>query len=97
MIELEDKAAASARAALSEKEHSLQLEEDLKKVCAELEDVKKEAANTKKIAEKAIKDLNIGVDCCRKGIKAMTHRIFGKQHSSFFYLCLILYHSSVTF
>ena len=62
MKELEDKAAALARAALSEKENSLQLEEDLKKVCAELEEVKKEAANTKKIVEKAIKDLNIGLE-----------------------------------
>ena len=72
MKELEDKVAASAKAALFEKEHSLQLEKDLKRVCAELEDVKKAAANTKKIAEKAIKDLNTGLDCCRKGIKAMT-------------------------
>ena len=83
MKELEDKAAASARAALSEKEHSLQLEEDLKKVCTELEDLKKEAANNKKIAEKAIKDLNIGLDCCRKGSKAMSQRIFHKQLSPF--------------
>ena len=83
MKELVDKVTASARTALSEKEHSLQLEEDLKKVCAELEDVKKEAAKNKKIAEKAIKDMNACLDHCRKGIKAMTQRIFGKQLSSF--------------
>ena len=82
MKELEDKAAASARVALSEKEHSLQLEEDLKKVYGELEDLK-EAANNKKIAEKAIKDLHVGLEYYRKGIKAMTQRIFGKQLSPF--------------
>ena len=41
--ELEDQAAASAKSARAEKEHSLQLEEDLKKVYTELESVKKEA------------------------------------------------------
>ena len=82
MKELEQKAAASARAALSEKEHSLQLEEDLKKVCAELEEVKKEAAHTKKIAEKSVHDLNVGLDRCHKGIRAMNQFIFGKQYSS---------------
>ena len=55
----------------------------MKKVCADLEDVKKLAAKNKKIAQKAIRDLNVGLDCCRKGIKAMTQRIFGKQLSSF--------------
>ena len=55
----------------------------MKKVCAELEDLKKEAANNNKIAEKAIKDLNVGLDCCRKGIKAMSQRIFHKQLSPF--------------
>ena len=96
MKELEDKAAASAKATLSEKEQSLQLEKDLKKFCAELEDVKRGAAQTNNVSQKAIKDLNTGLDCCRKGIKAMTQRVYGKQHSSFFYLCLILCLSSVT-
>ena len=45
MKELEDQAAASARSAQSEKEHSLQLEKDLKILSAELEQVKKESAN----------------------------------------------------
>ena len=82
MKELEEMAAGSSRADLSEKKHSLQLEEDLKKVCAELEEVKKEAVHTKKMAEKSVHDLNIGLDRCRKGIKAMTQFIFGKQYSS---------------
>ena len=42
MKELEDQAAASARSAQSEKEHSLQLEKDLGILAAELEQVKKE-------------------------------------------------------
>ena len=50
MKELEDKAAASAKATLSEKEQSLQLEKDLKKFCAELEDVKRGAAQTNKVS-----------------------------------------------
>ena len=50
---------------------------DLKKVCAELENEKKTAAHNKKIAEKAIKDLNVGLDRCRTGIKVMIQRIFG--------------------
>ena len=81
MKELEEHAATSARAALSEKQHSLQLEEELKKVCTELESVKNEASNAKKVAEKAIKDLNVGLYRYRKGIQVMTQRIFGKQHS----------------
>ena len=77
MRELEEKAAASAKSAEYERNHALQLENDLKKVCAELEDVKKTAAHNKKIAEKAIKDLNVGLDRCRTGIKVMIQRIFG--------------------
>ena len=41
MKQLEDQAAASARSAQTEKEHSLQLEKDLKFLAAELEQVKK--------------------------------------------------------
>ena len=43
MKELEDQAAASARSAQAEKQHSLQLEKDLKILAAELEQVKKES------------------------------------------------------
>ena len=86
MKEPEEKAAASTRAAENERNLSRQLESDLKKVCAELEDEKKTAAHNKKIAEKAIKDLNVGLDRCRTGIKVMTQRIFGK-----FYHFSILY------
>ena len=77
MRELEEKAAASAKSAEYERNHALQLENDLKKVCAELENEKKTAAHNKKIAEKAIKDLNVGLDRCRTGIKVMIQRIFG--------------------
>ena len=77
MRELEEKAAASAKSAEYERNHALQLENDLKKVCAELEDVNKTAAHNKNIAEKAIKDLNVGLDRCRTGIKVMIQRIFG--------------------
>ena len=53
-----------------------------------MEDERKTAAHTKKIAEKAIKDLNTGLDCCRKGIRVMTQRIFGNLCSFFsFVLC----------
>ena len=68
MKELEEKAAASAKSAEHERSQALQLENDLKKVCAELEDVKKNAAHNKNIAEKTIKDLNTGLDRCRIGI-----------------------------
>ena len=50
MKELEDQAAASARSAQSEKQHSLQLEKDLKILAAELEKVKKESEDAKKTA-----------------------------------------------
>ena len=78
MKELEEKAAASAKSTEDERNHARQLEDDLKKVRAELEDKKKTAAHNKKIAEKAIKDLNVGLDRCRTGIKVMTQCIFGK-------------------
>ena len=78
MKELEEKAAASAKSAEYERNHARQLENDLKRVCAELEDEKKMAAHNKKIAEKAIKDLNTGLDRCRTGVKAMIQRIFGE-------------------
>ena len=73
MKEHEEKVAASAKSAEYERNHALQLENDLKKVCAELEDEKKTAAHNKKIAEKAIKDLNTGLDRCRTGVKVMTN------------------------
>ena len=41
MKELENQAAASARSAQAEKEHSLQLEKDLQILAAELEQVRK--------------------------------------------------------
>ena len=44
MQELREGATASAKTAQSEKELSLQLEKDLKAVCAELAEVKEEAA-----------------------------------------------------
>ena len=47
MKELEDQAAASARSAMAEKEHSLQLEKDLKILSAQLEQVKKESGAKK--------------------------------------------------
>ena len=78
MKELEDKAAASARSALSEKEHSLQLEKDLGILAAELEKVKKESADAKRAAQKAHTDLKAILDACHKGIRAMCHHIFGK-------------------
>ena len=77
MKELEKKAVASAKAAENERSLSRQLESDLKKVCTKLENEKKTAAHNKKIAEKAIKDLNVGLDRCRTGVKVMTRRIFG--------------------
>ena len=50
MKELEDQAAASARSSQAKKEHSLQLEKDLKILAAELEQVKKESEAAKKTA-----------------------------------------------
>ena len=78
MKELEDQAAASARSAIAEKEHSLQLEKDLKILTAQLKQVKKESADAKKIAQKAHSDLKAVFDTCRKGIGAMCQHIFGK-------------------
>ena len=86
MREFEEKAAASAKSTEYERNHDLQLENDLKKVYAELEDEKKTVAHNKKIAERAIKDLNVGLDRCRTGIKVMIQRIFGKLcHFSILY------------
>ena len=76
--ELEEKAAASAKSAEDERNHARQLEDDLKKVRAELEDEKIMAAYSKKIAEKTIKDLNIGLDRCRIGVKVMIQCTLGK-------------------
>ena len=77
MKDLKEKAAASAKSAEYERNLARQLENDLKKVCAELEDEKKTFPHNKKIAENAIKDLNVGLERCRTGIKVMTRRIFG--------------------
>ena len=78
MKELEDQTTASARSAQSEKEHSLQLEKDLKILSAELEQVKKELEVAKKTALKAHNELKAIYNTCRKGIGAMCQRIFGK-------------------
>ena len=78
MKELEDQAAASARSAQSEKEHSLQLEKDLKILSAELEQVKKESDIAKKTAQTAHNELKAVYDTCRRGIGAMWQHIFGK-------------------
>ena len=78
MKELEDQAAASARSAQAEKERSLQLEKDLNALSAQLEQVKKESADAKRIAQKAHNDLKAVFDTCRKGIGAMCQHIFGK-------------------
>ena len=48
MKELEEKAAASAKSAEYERNLSRQLESNLKKFCAELEDEKKTASHKKK-------------------------------------------------
>ena len=77
MKELEDEAAASARSARSEGQHSLQLEKDLEILAAELEKVKKESEAAKKTAQKAHNDLKAVFDTCRKGIGAMFQHIFG--------------------
>ena len=78
MKELEDQAAASARSAQAEKERSLQLEKDMKALSAQLEQVKKESADAKRVAQKAHNDLKAVFDTCRKGIGAMCQHIFGK-------------------
>ena len=78
MKDLKEKAAASAKSAEYERNLARQLENDLKKVCAELEDENKMAAYNKNIAEKAIKDLNTGLDRCRTSVKVMTQCIFGE-------------------
>ena len=78
MKQLEDQAAASARSARAEKEHSLQLEKDLQLLAAELEEVKKESDIAKKTAQKAHTDLKAILDACHKGIRAMCQHIFGK-------------------
>ena len=78
MKELEDQAAASARSAQAEREHSLQLEKELKALSAQQEQVKKESADAKRIAQKAHNDLKAVFDTCRKGIGAMCQHIFGK-------------------
>ena len=78
MKELEDQAAASARSAQSEKQHSLQLEKDLEILAAELEKVKKESESAKRTAQKAHSDLKVVFDTCRKGIGAMCQHICGK-------------------
>ena len=78
MKQLENQAAASARSAQAEKEHSLQLEEDLQILAAELEKVKKESDAAKKTAQKAHTDLKAILEACHKGIRAMCQHIFGK-------------------
>ena len=77
MKQLEDQAAASARSAQTEKEHSLQLGKDLKFLAAELEQVKKESEAAKLTAQKAHSDLKAVFDTCCKGIGAMCQHIFG--------------------
>ena len=71
-------ATASARAAQSEKQHSLQLEKDLKALSAELEQVKREYEAAKKNALRAHSELKAVYDTCRRGIGAMCQHIFGK-------------------
>ena len=80
MQKLWEEAAAAIQTAQSEKELSLQLEKDLKAVSAELVEVKEEAAKSKRVADKAIHDLNAGLERCHKGISAMTKFIFGECH-----------------
>ena len=80
MKELEDQAAANARSAQAEKQHSLQLERDLKTLTAELEQLKKESEAAKRTAQKAHNDLKAVFDTCRKGIGAMCQHIFGEYY-----------------
>ena len=90
MKELEDQAAASARSAQFEKEHSLQLEKDLKILSVELEQVKKESEAAKKTAQKAHNELKAVYDTCRRGIGAMCQHIFGKLCLCLLLLCTFL-------
>ena len=92
MKELEDQASASARSAIAEKEHSLQLEKDLKTLAAQLEQVKKESADAKKIAQKAHNDLKAVFDTCKKGIGAMCQHIFGEFMT---FACFLLHLSEL--
>ena len=92
MKELEDQAAASARSAIAERERSLQLENNLKALSAQLEQVKKESADAKKIAQKAHNDLKAVFDTCRKGIRAMCQHIFGKLKT---FACFLLHLSEL--
>ena len=92
MKELEDQAAARARTAQSEKEHSLQLEKDLKILSAELEQVMKEAEVAKRIAQKAHNEPKAVFDTCRKGIGAMCQHIFDKLCLCLLLLCTVLKH-----
>ena len=79
MLELEEKAAASASAAQFERERSLRLEDDLGRMRAHLGQVKKEAALHRQTTERSMKESSLCLDSCRKGIRAMTQRIFGKR------------------
>ena len=78
MKELEDQAAASAKSADIERQHSLQLEKDIKILAAELEKVKKESKAAKRTAQKTHNDLKEILDTCHRGIRAMCQHIFGK-------------------
>ena len=78
MKELEDQAAASARSAQFEREHSLQLEKDLQILAAELETVRKESEAAKKTAQKEHNDLKAVFDTCRKGLGAMCQHKIGR-------------------
>ena len=79
MLELEEKVAASTQAAQFERERSLRLEEDLRKMNDHLVNIKKESAANKQAAEKALKESSACLEACRKGIRAMTQRIFGNH------------------
>ena len=76
MKQLENQAAASARSAQAEKEHSLQLEKDLQILAAELEKVKKESDAAKRTAQKAHTDLKSILDACHKGIRAPKYKVY---------------------
>ena len=83
MLELEEKAAASASAAQFERERSLRLEDDLSKLHSHLEQVKKESALFKQTAEKAMMESSLCLDSCRKGLRTITQRIFGERLAFF--------------
>ena len=78
MLELEEKAAAATQAADLERERSLRLEENLHKMNEHLSAYKRESAANKLAADKAVKESTATLDSCRKGIKAVTQRVFGK-------------------